>query len=52
MAFNTSMEDYLIKVCDVGFKEERITRNVFVLVCDSNGKWLKNFYVFCVHLFY
>jgi hypothetical protein len=46
------MEDYLGKVSDVRFKEERIVGNVFVLVCDYNGKWLRNFYVFCVHLFY
>jgi hypothetical protein len=30
-------------------REERIVRHVFVLVCDFNGKWLKNFYVFYVH---
>jgi hypothetical protein len=33
-------------------REERIVGNVFVIVCDSNGKCLKNLYVCCVHLFY
>ncbi len=31
---------------------EKVLGNVFVLVCDFNGKWLRNFYVFCVHLGY
>jgi hypothetical protein len=34
-------------VCNT--KEEIIVGYVFVFVCDFNGKWLKNFYVFCVH---
>jgi hypothetical protein len=32
-------------------KEERVVGNVFILVCDSNGKWLRNgLDVFCKHL--
>ncbi len=30
-------------------REEIIVGHVFVLVCDFNGKWLNNFYVFCMH---
>jgi hypothetical protein len=35
----------------VYIKEERVMGNVFILVWDSNGKWLRNgLYVFCEHL--
>jgi hypothetical protein len=35
----------------VYIKEERVVGNVFILVCDSNGKWLRNgLYVFYKHL--
>jgi hypothetical protein len=36
--------------CNIRRKKEQ--GNVFVFVCDVNGKWLRNFYVLCLHLFY
>ncbi len=36
--------------CNTG--EEGIVGNIFILVCNLNGKWLKNPHVFCVNLFY
>jgi hypothetical protein len=52
MSLELKWKSFFLRMCGVIIKMREEFRNVCVLVCYFNDKWLKNFHVFCANLFY